>query len=93
VNRRTKFLLFALGLGLIGYALYYKTAMIWSPQSARENLLVNTARQGEDTLIAEFRRVMHAMGPGWNVVAVAGGVIVAASCFIKTRSKVGPKED
>lgn len=85
MNRLIKSLLVVLGLGLIGYALYFKEASIRSPQSARENSLLNATRHGEDTFVGEFRRVMHTVESGWNVVLVAGVVVVLTACFIKTR--------
>jgi hypothetical protein len=88
VNRLIKSFLIVLGLGLVGYALYFKTVSIHSPQSARENSLLNAARQGEDTFVGEFRQVMSALESGWNVVIIAGAVIVLVAGFINA----GPKK-
>ncbi len=90
MNRALKPLLILLGVALVGYAIYFKTLAIHSPRSAWESSLANAARTKEGEFAGMFNRIMDHVESGWNVVIVAGVVVVIGACLIRTVPKDGP---
>ena len=84
MNRLLKLLLTLTGLMLTGYAFYFKTTVIRSPQSALENALLNEARREDGGFSRLFSHIMDQVGSGWDVVMVAGVAVAVIACFIKT---------
>lgn len=87
MNKVLKVLLIILGIGLVGYALYFKEAVIHSPESAREDTLVNAARFGPEAVRKEFLRINKSMSAGWDTVLVMGLAIIVIAAVIKNPTK------
>jgi len=83
MRKLPKPLLLLLGVGLIGYALYVKEAVVHSPASAVENSLLNAARKDPDAFHRQFQAFTGRMAAGWNRVMVFGVAILLATAAIK----------
>jgi len=87
LNKVLKVLLIILGIGLVGYTFYFKEAVIHSPESARENTLVNAARFGPEAVRTEFLRINKSMSAGWNTVLVMGLAVIVVTAALRNSTK------
>jgi hypothetical protein len=87
MNKLLKAILLLLGIGLVGYAVYFKMAVIESSRSTSENTLLNATRFGSTEFSNQFNRYSDSMSGGWTPIIVMGLAIIIVAAGLKSSPK------